>query len=527
MLAIDSPARADKPCAGEDDRVARPIAATLQPNASAFDQNGRFEVTKQSNADLTTDIYLRHTVGSKELFRAITRLQSEIHAVVVGRLPASEGLGFSIEVEEGGSGNRQFCMYGFRFQQDGVVSYRTLAARAVTSGGSSAGVVTDWKSASKPPALVIAQSGSSPISLVQASNVPCNVGRPNVKPHEGVTWFGQCADRLATGPGTAQWTEKGKPTLRFEGTFARGLLEGKGKMIGADGDRYEGDYKGGLRHGRGIYVSANGARFEGEYLNNQRLAGSPALPPANPPPAQNQALRTPPPAVQTPSPTSTVDPQPMTAVTTSPSEPTLKQVYEAAQAGRLEQAQAMMQQVLVAHPNSAKAHFVQAELSARQGQLGRARDSLATAEKLAPGLPFAKQEAVQALRSQLAAERGSVFDHFAKKHNLLNKETKGLYTNPFAFEGDKLFLVVGFEQMQSATTGLFYLPTEGILVVNDIPKGTFIKKGKILLAAKVLGNVKFDGDVGGLVQVHGMVPNLKFLGALICRDDRCDQTDEK
>ena len=86
------------------------------------------------------------------------------------------------------------------------------------------------------------------------------------------------------------------------------------------------------------------------------------------------------------------------------SEPTLNQVYEAAQAGRLEQAQTMMQQVLVAHPNSARAHFVQAELSARQGQLGRARESFATAEKLAPGLPFAKPEAVQALRSQLAGK---------------------------------------------------------------------------------------------------------------------------
>jgi Flp pilus assembly protein TadD len=52
----------------------------------------------------------------------------------------------------------------------------------------------------------------------------------------------------------------------------------------------------------------------------------------------------------------------------------------------------MMQQVLVAHPNSAKAHFVQAELSARQGNLARAQEELTTAEKLAPGLPFAKPE---------------------------------------------------------------------------------------------------------------------------------------
>jgi hypothetical protein len=88
------------------------------------------------------------------------------------------------------------------------------------------------------------------------------------------------------------------------------------------------------------------------------------------------------------------------------SEPTLNQVYEAANAGKLEQAQVMMQQVLVAHPDSGKAHFVQAELSARQGNLSRARDELALAEKLAPGLPFAKSGAVQNLRSQLAAKAG-------------------------------------------------------------------------------------------------------------------------
>ena len=85
------------------------------------------------------------------------------------------------------------------------------------------------------------------------------------------------------------------------------------------------------------------------------------------------------------------------------SEPTLNQVYEAAQSGKMDQAQTMIQQVLVAHPNSAKAHFVQAELFARQGLNGRASDMLATAEKLSPGLPFAKAEAVQSLRAKIAA----------------------------------------------------------------------------------------------------------------------------
>ena len=88
-------------------------------------------------------------------------------------------------------------------------------------------------------------------------------------------------------------------------------------------------------------------------------------------------------------------------------EPSLTQVYEAVHAGKSQQAQVMMQQVLVAHPNSAKAHFVQAELSAGMGNLGRAREELALADKLAPGLPFAKPEAVQKLRTHLGAGGGS------------------------------------------------------------------------------------------------------------------------
>lgn len=84
------------------------------------------------------------------------------------------------------------------------------------------------------------------------------------------------------------------------------------------------------------------------------------------------------------------------------SEPTLNQVYATAQAGQLDQAQVMIQQVLIGHPNSAKAHFVRAELYARQGDAAHARESLATAERLSPGLSFAKPEAVQALRAQLA-----------------------------------------------------------------------------------------------------------------------------
>lgn len=84
------------------------------------------------------------------------------------------------------------------------------------------------------------------------------------------------------------------------------------------------------------------------------------------------------------------------------SEPTLNQIYDAARAGRLDQAQSMMKQVLAAHPNSAKAHFVEAELLAQQGRIDAARQSLATAERLQPGLTFASPEALSGLRARLS-----------------------------------------------------------------------------------------------------------------------------
>lgn len=79
----------------------------------------------------------------------------------------------------------------------------------------------------------------------------------------------------------------------------------------------------------------------------------------------------------------------------------IDQVYQAARAGHLDQAQQMMAPVLRDHPQSAKAHYVEAELLARQGRRAPARAELATAERLAPGLPFAHADAVQALRREL------------------------------------------------------------------------------------------------------------------------------
>ena len=83
-------------------------------------------------------------------------------------------------------------------------------------------------------------------------------------------------------------------------------------------------------------------------------------------------------------------------------DPTLHQVYEAAQTGHLPQAQQMMNQVLRDHPGSGKAHYVAAELYARAGNSPMARQELNTAQQLEPGLPFAKPESVQVLEREVS-----------------------------------------------------------------------------------------------------------------------------
>jgi hypothetical protein len=88
-------------------------------------------------------------------------------------------------------------------------------------------------------------------------------------------------------------------------------------------------------------------------------------------------------------------------------EPSLHEVYQAAEAGKTDEAQRMMHEVLQAHPNSGKAHYVEAELLAKQGQLKQAANELASAEKLAPGLPFATAQSVASLKAAIARHASS------------------------------------------------------------------------------------------------------------------------
>lgn len=82
-------------------------------------------------------------------------------------------------------------------------------------------------------------------------------------------------------------------------------------------------------------------------------------------------------------------------------DPSMQQIYDTAKAGHMAQAQQMIEQVLRDHPRSAKAHWVAAELDAKQGSFAAARGELSQAEQIDPGLAFAKPESVAQLKAEI------------------------------------------------------------------------------------------------------------------------------
>lgn len=92
-----------------------------------------------------------------------------------------------------------------------------------------------------------------------------------------------------------------------------------------------------------------------------------------------------------------------TAPAFSAEDASMHQVYLAAEAGKFNEAQSMMDKVLHDHPDSAKAHYVEAELLAKQGRMTGAQDELSTAERLQPGLSFVKPQVLEKLKAKIVS----------------------------------------------------------------------------------------------------------------------------
>jgi len=114
-------------------------------------------------------------------------------------------------------------------------------------------------------------------------------------------------------------------------------------------------------------------------------------------------------------------------------EATLPEVYKAVQSGQMAKADVMMKEVLQNHPNSAKAHYVAAELYLKEGKVEVARNHFIKAQNLAPGLPFAQAESVQKLQVQLSSGAGG---------SVAGSSPSSIFSNPI-FWGLIAILVVG------------------------------------------------------------------------------------
>lgn len=125
--------------------------------------------------------------------------------------------------------------------------------------------------------------------------------------------------------------------------------------------------------------------------------------------------------------------------------PTIHQISEVLQSGDFNHAQQMVDEVLTARPNSAKAHFVAAKVAAKAGQLERARGELAKAEQLAPGLPFAKPAAVADLNAMLGQTSTA-----PKAPMMFNRSGNSFGIGTLLLGGALLLLVINWLRRRSA-----------------------------------------------------------------------------
>ena len=95
--------------------------------------------------------------------------------------------------------------------------------------------------------LVVALSGAPAAhagSWIAGKN-GCKLWNENPESNETAQWSGSCKAGYASGYGTAQWVQDGKPGSRYTGEMAKGKFHGAGVFEGRDGTRYEGDWEDG------------------------------------------------------------------------------------------------------------------------------------------------------------------------------------------------------------------------------------------------------------------------------------------
>jgi hypothetical protein len=127
-----------------------------------------------------------------------------------------------------------------------------------------------------------------------------------------------------------------------------------------------------------------------------------------------------------------------------------------------------------------------------------------------------QRHAEQARQAQLAARSAA----FVKANGVSRYVTvQQLAANPFVYQGQVVAIYGVFQQMNSATQGLFSSGDKQF-VVSAIPAGKFTQQNSmVILAGRVLGNVEVKLPVLGPT----LVPNLSFVGSAFCQQQGCSE----
>jgi len=127
-----------------------------------------------------------------------------------------------------------------------------------------------------------------------------------------------------------------------------------------------------------------------------------------------------------------------------------------------------------------------------------------------------QRQAEQARQAQIAARSAA----FVKANGVSRYVTvQQLAANPFVYQGQVVAIYGDFQQMNSATQGLFSSQDKQF-VVSSIPTGKFTQQNSmVMLAGRVLGNIEVKLPVRGPT----LVPNLSFVGSAFCQQQGCSE----
>lgn len=107
------------------------------------------------------------------------------------------------------------------------------------------------------------------VALPQALAAECRLLHPVPREGDQIAWQGACRDGFGEGTGVISVSRKGKPSLTYEVTLARGEIVGEGMMRSGDGGLYAGTFRQGQPHGYGFFRTPEGDKYKGEVADGQ------------------------------------------------------------------------------------------------------------------------------------------------------------------------------------------------------------------------------------------------------------------